>query len=173
MATTLQRKSSGGVIFVMTTNIITKESVPRNYFVVIISARMVNSFKRNSLPPTPHRPNSGPQKNVYRDPHELIQGRLWGQERDPKRPILGHKKFGLLLGSAGHRKLPWLEESKKSLGGSLRGVPADPQKRVEDESQGDSASQKSHVAGRGLMGSFYMGSLHICMTNLSCVILVL
>ena len=26
---------------------------------------------------------------------------------------------------------------------------------------------------RRLMGSFYMGGLHICMTNLSCVILVL
>ena len=40
MAATLQRKSSGGTIFVIITKIITKEIVPRNYF-VIISARMV------------------------------------------------------------------------------------------------------------------------------------
>ena len=40
MAATLQRKSSGGNIFVIITKIITKEMVPRNYF-VIISARMV------------------------------------------------------------------------------------------------------------------------------------
>ena len=40
MAATLQRKSSGGIIFVIITKIITKEIVPRNYF-VIISARMV------------------------------------------------------------------------------------------------------------------------------------
>ena len=39
-ASTLQRKSSGGIIFVIITKIITKEIVPRNYF-VIISARMV------------------------------------------------------------------------------------------------------------------------------------
>ena len=41
MAATLQRKSSGGIIFVIITKIITKENVPRNYF-VIISARMVH-----------------------------------------------------------------------------------------------------------------------------------
>ena len=40
VAATSQRKSSGGIIFVITTKIITKENVPRNYF-VIISARMV------------------------------------------------------------------------------------------------------------------------------------
>ena len=40
MAATLQRKSSGGIIFVIITKIVTKENVPRNYF-VIISARMV------------------------------------------------------------------------------------------------------------------------------------
>ena len=40
MAATLQTKSSGGIIFVINTKIITKENVPRNYF-VIISARMV------------------------------------------------------------------------------------------------------------------------------------
>ena len=40
MAATLQRKSSGGIIFVIITKIITKENVPKNYF-VIISARMV------------------------------------------------------------------------------------------------------------------------------------
>ena len=40
MAATLQRKSSGGIIFVIITKIITKENVLRNYF-VIISARMV------------------------------------------------------------------------------------------------------------------------------------
>ena len=41
VAATLQRKSSGGIIFVIITKIITKENVPRNYF-VIISARMVS-----------------------------------------------------------------------------------------------------------------------------------
>ena len=40
MAATLQRKSSGGINFVIITKIITKENVPMNYF-VIISARMV------------------------------------------------------------------------------------------------------------------------------------
>ena len=40
VAATLQRKSSGGINFVITTKIITKENVPRNYF-VIISAGMV------------------------------------------------------------------------------------------------------------------------------------
>ena len=40
VAATLQRKSSDGIIFVIITKIITKEIVPRNYF-VIISARMV------------------------------------------------------------------------------------------------------------------------------------
>ena len=40
MAATLQRKCSGGVIFVITTKMITKAIVPRNYF-VIVSARMV------------------------------------------------------------------------------------------------------------------------------------
>ena len=40
MAATLQRKSSGGIIFVIITKLITKENIPRNYF-VIISARMV------------------------------------------------------------------------------------------------------------------------------------
>ena len=42
MEATLQRKSSGGIIFVIITKIITKENVPRNYF-VIISARMVGT----------------------------------------------------------------------------------------------------------------------------------
>ena len=42
MATTLQRKSSGRIILVIITKIITKENVPRNYF-VIISARMVGA----------------------------------------------------------------------------------------------------------------------------------
>ena len=42
MAATLQRKSSGGIIFVIITKIITKQIVPGNYF-VIISARMVVS----------------------------------------------------------------------------------------------------------------------------------
>ena len=41
MAAALQRKSSGGIIFVIITKIITKEIVPRNYF-VIISVRMVH-----------------------------------------------------------------------------------------------------------------------------------
>ena len=40
VAATLQRKCSGGIIFVIITKMITKVSVPRNYF-VIISARMV------------------------------------------------------------------------------------------------------------------------------------
>ena len=44
MAATLQRKSSGGINFVIITKIITKENVPRNYF-VIISARMVYVLK--------------------------------------------------------------------------------------------------------------------------------
>ena len=38
MAATLQRKYPGGIIFVTITKIITKETVPRNDF-VIISAR--------------------------------------------------------------------------------------------------------------------------------------
>ena len=38
MAATLQRKSSGGITFVIITKIITKENVPRDYL-VIISAR--------------------------------------------------------------------------------------------------------------------------------------
>ena len=37
---TMQRKCSGGIIFVIITKIITKLIVPRNYF-VILSARMV------------------------------------------------------------------------------------------------------------------------------------
>ena len=49
MAATLQRKSSGGIIFVIITKIITKEIVPRNYF-VIISARMVISEPQSSSP---------------------------------------------------------------------------------------------------------------------------
>ena len=40
VAATLQRKSSGGIIFVIITKIITKEDVPRNSFVIIL-ARMV------------------------------------------------------------------------------------------------------------------------------------
>ena len=40
VAATLQRNSSVGINFVIITKIITKENVPRNYF-VIISARMV------------------------------------------------------------------------------------------------------------------------------------
>ena len=43
VAATLQRKSSGGIIFVIITKIITKENVPRNYF-VIISASMVHEI---------------------------------------------------------------------------------------------------------------------------------
>ena len=42
VASTLQRKCSGGICFVIITKIITKIIVPRNYF-VIISARMVNN----------------------------------------------------------------------------------------------------------------------------------
>ena len=45
MAATLQRKSSGGIIFVIITKITTKIIVPRNYF-VIISAMMVCAFFR-------------------------------------------------------------------------------------------------------------------------------
>ena len=40
MAATLQRKCSGGLIFVIITKSITKIVVPRNHF-VIVSARMV------------------------------------------------------------------------------------------------------------------------------------
>ena len=40
MAATLQRRSFGGINFVIITKMITKENVPRNY-PVIISARMV------------------------------------------------------------------------------------------------------------------------------------
>ena len=40
MAATLQRKCSGGINFVIITKIITKITVPRNYF-VMITARMV------------------------------------------------------------------------------------------------------------------------------------
>ena len=40
MAATLQRKLSGGIIFVIVTKIVTKIVVPRNY-VVVLSARMV------------------------------------------------------------------------------------------------------------------------------------
>ena len=43
MAATLQRKYSGQIIFVIITKIITKENVPKDYF-VMISARMVNRF---------------------------------------------------------------------------------------------------------------------------------
>ena len=46
MAATLQRKSSGGINFVIITKIITKDNVPRNYF-VIISARMVQEIAAN------------------------------------------------------------------------------------------------------------------------------
>ena len=49
VAATLQRKYSGGIIFVVITKIITKLIVPRNYF-VIVSARMVTY----SPPPLPH-----------------------------------------------------------------------------------------------------------------------
>ena len=45
VAATLQRKSSGGIIFVIITKIITKENVLRNYF-AIISARMVQMLVR-------------------------------------------------------------------------------------------------------------------------------
>ena len=47
VAATLQRKSSGGIIFVIITKIITKEIVPRNYF-VIISARMVTPHSKKT-----------------------------------------------------------------------------------------------------------------------------
>ena len=40
MAATMQRECSGGIIFAITTKIITYIIVPRNYF-VMISARMV------------------------------------------------------------------------------------------------------------------------------------
>ena len=43
MAATLQRKSSGGINFVIITKIITNENVPRNYF-VIISAKICILF---------------------------------------------------------------------------------------------------------------------------------
>ena len=46
MALTLQSKSSGGIIFVIIPKIITKENVPRIYF-VIISARMVHGRMSN------------------------------------------------------------------------------------------------------------------------------
>ena len=45
MAATLQIKCSGGIIFVITTKIITKTIVPRDSF-VIVSARMV-TFQNN------------------------------------------------------------------------------------------------------------------------------
>ena len=45
VAATLQRKCSGGIIFVRITKIITRIIDPRNYF-VIISARMVEGFQR-------------------------------------------------------------------------------------------------------------------------------
>ena len=48
MAAKLQRKSSGGIIFVIITKIITKDIVPRNY-VVIISARMVEAAILNRV----------------------------------------------------------------------------------------------------------------------------
>ena len=41
MAATLQRKSSGGIIFVIITKNITKEYAPRNCL-VIVSARLVS-----------------------------------------------------------------------------------------------------------------------------------
>ena len=44
MAAALQRKCSGGIIFVIITKIITKIIVPRIFF-VIISARMVVFFR--------------------------------------------------------------------------------------------------------------------------------
>ena len=56
MVATLQRKCSGGIVFVILTKIFTKIIVPRNYF-VIISARMVETttismekFIRHPLP---------------------------------------------------------------------------------------------------------------------------
>ena len=51
MAATLQRKSSGGIIFVIITKFITKETVPRNYFVIIL-ARMVHIVHRPEPYPT-------------------------------------------------------------------------------------------------------------------------
>ena len=46
MATTLQRKSSGGIIFVIITKIVTNEIVPRNYFVIIsLRAQRLKKFK--------------------------------------------------------------------------------------------------------------------------------
>ena len=60
VAATLQRKSSGGIIFVIITKIITKETVPRNYF-VIISARMV--FGAPYL--TPRLPWKGFSESVF------------------------------------------------------------------------------------------------------------
>ena len=44
---------------------------------------------------------------------------------------------------------------------------------VETEGLLDYQGRAGIIFGQRLMGSFYMGSLHICMTNLSCVILVL
>ena len=39
MEATLQRKSSGGIIVVIITKIITKENVPRNYVVITLRAK--------------------------------------------------------------------------------------------------------------------------------------
>ena len=49
MAATLQRKSSGGIIFVLLTKTITKINVARTYF-VMISARMVLDMGNKGLP---------------------------------------------------------------------------------------------------------------------------
>ena len=45
MTATLQRNCAGGIIFVAIAKIITKETVPRNYFVTI-SARMVKRVEQ-------------------------------------------------------------------------------------------------------------------------------
>ena len=74
MAATLQRKSSGGIIFVTVTKIITKVNVPRNYF-VITSARMV-------------RGEGAPPRNRLGDPFAL---KLIPCSLDPRR---GHLKDG-------------------------------------------------------------------------------
>ena len=59
MAAILQRKSSGGIIFVKITKFITKENVPRNYF-VIISARMVSVFSPEVLSWKAHKLGGDP-----------------------------------------------------------------------------------------------------------------
>ena len=57
--------------------------------------------------------------------------------------FFGPTRLGTPPTSYRSQKRPRLEKSKKSLRGSLRGVPADAPKRVRNESPGDSVSQRS------------------------------